>query len=267
MSAMSAISESRTVPSHVAIIMDGNGRWAKRRGEARTAGHHAGLKAVRDTVAACLKTGVAHLTLFAFSSENWKRPPAEVSTLMSLFMRALQKEVDELDREGVAVRFVGNLLGFSTSLREGMQAAEARTRTNHKLKLHIAVNYGGRWDLTQAARAMAREVSVGALKVDQIDEAMVSDHLAFAGVPDPDLFIRTGGEKRISNFLLWQMAYTELVFSDVLWPDFGEAEFAAAVASFATRERRFGQISEQLDSAVVAAGNARKPGEEASTAC
>jgi undecaprenyl diphosphate synthase len=233
-------------PVHVAIIMDGNGRWARQRLMPRQAGHRAGVRAARAVVEACARRGVSHLTLFAFSSENWRRPQREVGALMRLFLEALEREVDELHGNGVRLRFVGDRSSLSAELQGRMAAAEERTRENARLVLVVALAYGGRWDIAQAARALAGDVAAGTLAPEQVDEAQLAQRLALAGMPDPDLLIRTGGEHRISNFLLWNLAYSECWFTDCLWPDFGEAELDAALARFAAVERRFGQTSEQL---------------------
>jgi len=234
------------VPRHIAIVMDGNGRWAKARHRPRSFGHNAGRKAVRDVIEACLREGVQALTLFAFSSENWQRPPAEVGALMSLFVRALDKEVDELHGHGVRLRFIGHLDAFEPNLRERMQAAMARTAGNDKLQVNIAVSYGGRWDIVQASRLAAEAVARGELQPGDIDEARLSQGMSLAELPPLDLFIRTGGECRISNFLLWQVAYAELYFTDTLWPDFDQACLRRAIEDYARRERRFGRTGEQL---------------------
>jgi undecaprenyl diphosphate synthase len=226
--------------------MDGNGRWARQRMMPRQAGHRAGVRAARDIVEACARRGIGHLTLFAFSSENWRRPRREVGALMRLFLEALDREVDELHANGVRVLFIGERSELSDDLQRRMQAAEERTRDNARLVLVIALAYGGRWDIGQAARRLALEAAAGELEPADIDDAAVADRLALAGLPEPDLLIRTGGEHRISNFLLWHLAYSELWFTDCLWPDFGEAELDRALARFAAVERRFGQTSEQL---------------------
>ncbi|MEP6939873.1 MAG: polyprenyl diphosphate synthase [Rudaea sp.] len=235
------------VPRHVAIVMDGNGRWAKLRHRPRSFGHHAGQKAVRATIESCMRRGIEALTLFAFSSENWQRPRDEVSALMELFLKALDREVDELHGHGVRIRFIGELDAFAPALRERMHAAMRRTQGNTHLALNIAVNYGGRWDVVQAARAIARAVVEGEIAIADVDEASIGAHFSLAGLPPLDLFIRTGGEKRVSNFLLWQLAYSELYFSDVLWPDFDAASLDAALADFAGRERRYGKTSPQVE--------------------
>jgi undecaprenyl diphosphate synthase len=234
------------MPRHIAIVMDGNGRWAKARMRPRTIGHRAGARAVNRCIDWCLANGVEALTLFAFSSENWQRPADEVGALMQLFMRALDRESDELARRGVRLRFIGAREAFSAELRRRMDHAEAVTAAGRALALNIAANYGGRWDIVQAARRLAEDASAGRLAAAAIDEHQLAARLSLAELPPPDLFIRTGGEHRISNFLLWQLAYSELYFTDTLWPDLDAATMDAAVADFASRERRFGMISEQL---------------------
>jgi undecaprenyl diphosphate synthase len=235
-----------TIPRHIAIVMDGNGRWAKARLRPRSFGHNAGRKAVREVVEGCLRQGVEALTLFAFSSENWRRPDEEVGALMELFLRALDKEVDELHEQGVRLRFIGDLTAFSAELRQRMELAMARTAGNLKLALNVAVNYGGRWDMVHAARQAALAVAQGELRVDEIDEARLGAFTSLAELPPLDLFIRTGGEIRVSNFLLWQIAYAELYFTDTLWPDFDQACLARAIEDFARRERRYGKTGEQV---------------------
>jgi undecaprenyl diphosphate synthase len=239
-----------TLPRHVAIIMDGNGRWAERRHRPRSMGHRAGQKAVRATVTASRERGIAALTLFAFSSENWQRPRTEVGALMELFLRALDSEVDELHANGVRLRFIGALEAFAAPLRERMHAAMQRTADNDALTLNIAANYGGRWDIAQAARALAQQVAHGLLDAAAVDEGHLAAHLMLADLPPPDLLIRTGGEHRISNFLLWQAAYAELYFTDTLWPDFDAAALDAALDAYATRERRYGRTGAQLHAGV-----------------
>jgi undecaprenyl diphosphate synthase len=242
---MSSSASTAVVPRHVAIIMDGNGRWAAARSLPRHAGHRAGLKAVRATVEACAKAGVQVLTLFAFSSENWRRPRDEVSLLMALFFEALDREVNELHKNRIRVRFIGDLSQLSPALQARMRAAEQLTADNQRLTMVIAMAYGGRWDITQAAVSLARQCLEGTLTPDRIDEQRMTAELALKGLPEPDLFIRTGGDQRISNFLLWNLAYTELYFCEALWPDFGAEELGIALEQFARRERRFGLTSEQ----------------------
>ena len=238
--------EADKVPRHIAIVMDGNGRWAKARHRPRSFGHNAGRKAVREVVESCLREGVQALTLFAFSSENWKRPEDEVGALMGLFLRALDKEVDELHGYGVRLRFIGDLSAFDEPLRERMHAAMVRTADNNKLHVNVAVNYGGRWDIVQASRQAAEAVARGELRADEIDETRLNQWTSLAELPPLDLFIRTGGECRISNFLLWQVAYAELYFTDTLWPDFDQACLRRAIEDFARRERRYGRTGEQV---------------------
>jgi undecaprenyl diphosphate synthase len=232
------------VPRHVAVIMDGNGRWAQARGKPRVFGHTRGVEAVRTTLSACGERGIEYLTLFAFSSENWRRPADEVSTLMKLFMTALRREVDKLVEIGVRMRVVGDLAAFDPELRRLIAESEQRTERNDRLKLTVCANYGGRWDIAQAARRAAdRAPAAGAGAITEDDIAAC---LALSFAPDPDLLIRTGGERRVSNFLLWQLAYAELHFSDVLWPDFDAGELDRALAWYATRQRRFGMTAEQV---------------------
>ena len=234
------------IPAHIAIVMDGNGRWAERRKRPRTFGHQAGLKALRKVVEHCGQIGVQELTVFAFSSENWARPVKEVNRLMELFMRALDKEARELDDNDVRIRFIGDVSGFKPDLQAKVSEAMNRTAGNTRMTLNVAANYGGRWDIVNAARQAAEAVARGQVRPEEIDEPMFSSHLSLAGSRDPDLFIRTGGEMRISNFLLWQSAYTEFYFSPVLWPDFGPDTLDAAIADFQARERRYGQTGEQI---------------------
>lgn len=238
------------VPQHVAVIMDGNGRWARGRSMPRQAGHRAGVKAARQIVEACGRRGVRVLSLFAFSSENWKRPQQEVGMLMKLMVEALDREVDELDRQGVQLRFIGDRALLTPVVRERMSRAEGRTRDNHGLILVVALSYGGRWDITAAARQIAAEAAAGSLDPESVNEALIAGRLCLADLPDPDLLIRTGGEFRISNFLLWNLAYAELYFTDVLWPAFDDNELDKALDFYARRERRFGRTPEQaLESA------------------
>jgi undecaprenyl diphosphate synthase len=234
------------VPNHIAIIMDGNGRWAEARGLPRHAGHKEGVRPVRMCVEECARRGIGALTVFAFSSENWRRPTTEVSALMQLFFEAMEREVDELHKNKVRLRFIGDRHTLTVNLQSRMAACEKLTAANDGLKLQVAVSYGGRWDIVQAARKLAAAVASGALKADEIDEQRFARELALGDVPDPDLFIRTGGDHRISNFLLWNLAYTEIHVCDTLWPDFDVPQFEAALESFAGRERRFGLTRQQL---------------------
>ncbi|UCV13027.1 di-trans,poly-cis-decaprenylcistransferase [Dechloromonas denitrificans] len=237
------VPEAAAVPRHVAVIMDGNGRWAKKRFLPRVAGHVKGVELVREMVRACLERGIQHLTLFAFSSENWRRPQDEVSLLMQLFVKALEQEVEKLDRNGVRLRIIGDLSPFDARLRQLILDAQDKTAVNTRLELTIAANYGGRWDIMQAVNRM---LAAQPEKHAGWTEADLEPWLSMSYAPEPDLFIRTGGEERISNFLLWQLAYTELYFTPTLWPDFNTAEFDKAIASYQQRERRFGRTSEQL---------------------
>jgi undecaprenyl diphosphate synthase len=235
-----------STPNHIAIIMDGNGRWAEARGLPRHAGHKEGVRPVRMCIEECARRKIGALTLFAFSSENWRRPAVEVGSLMQLFFDSLDREAEDLHRNGVRLRFIGDRQSLSVRLQSRMAASEALTAANTALNLQVAVSYGGRWDILQAARKLAASVASGALRVEAIDEQSFARELALGEVGDPDLFIRTGGDHRISNFLLWNLAYTELHVCDVLWPDFDLAQFESALASFAARERRYGRSGEQL---------------------
>ncbi len=240
-------SDAGTPPRHIAIIMDGNGRWARKRGLPRHAGHKAGLTSARRVIEHCAARGVESLTLFTFSSENWQRPEGEVSRLMELFLGALGKDVKELHGNGIRVRFIGDRAAFSAKLQQGMAEGETLTAGNRKMTLNVAVGYGGRWDVLDAARRLAREG-----RLESADESTLGGALSLGGQPDPDLFIRTGGEQRISNFLLWNLAYSELYFCDTLWPDFDTQALDAAFAWFATRQRRFGLTQEQVQGGVDA---------------
>ena len=224
--------------------MDGNGRWALRQGLPRSAGHEAGSDALKRTIRAALSHRIPALTVYAFSSENWSRPRTEVRKLLELFLRALNREVRKLDEHGVCLSFIGDRTAFSRTLREGMQQAENRTAGNQSLQLNVAVNYGGHADIVNAAKYLARQVESGRIRPEDIDAADIESRLSLGRLSAPDLFIRTGGERRLSNFLLWQLAYTELYFTEVLWPDFGEEHFHAALADYAGRERRFGGLSQ-----------------------
>jgi undecaprenyl diphosphate synthase len=239
-----AVPATGDVPRHIAIIMDGNGRWAKKRFLPRVAGHRRGVEAVREVVKACVARGVECLTLFAFSSENWRRPTEEVNFLMQLFLKALEQEVEKLHGNGIRFKVIGNLAPFDPVIVEHIRRGEELTAANARLTLTVAANYGGRWDILQAANRCRLEHPG-----EEITEALLSRHLSMHDAPEPDLFIRTGGEERISNFLLWQLAYTELYFTPVLWPDFDTAALDEAIESYRARERRFGRTSEQLAAA------------------
>jgi len=241
-SSTAEIPDAPPVPRHIAIIMDGNGRWAKKRLMPRVAGHVQGVERVRNVIKACADRGVEFLTLFAFSSENWRRPADEVTKLMELFVMALEREVDKLNRNGIRLRIIGDLSRFDDKLRKLIADGEAATAKHTRLTLTVAANYGGRWDILQAVNAWRAEHPHS----HAITEEALAEHLSMAYAPEPDLFIRTGGEQRISNFLLWQLAYTELYFTKTLWPDFDAAALDAAIASYQKRERRFGRTSEQL---------------------
>ena len=239
--------ELKSLPRHVAIIMDGNGRWARARMLPRAIGHREGVKSVRRTVESCIEKGIGALTLFAFSSENWRRPSDEVSMIMDLFVNTLKKEVGALDRNDVRLRFIGDRSAFSGNLQQLIAESEAQTTSNRKLELVIAANYGGQWDITQAARRLGELVHSGKLKSEDITAERLGQELCIADLSLPDLFIRTGGERRISNFLLWQLAYTELYFTDILWPEFDQDEFDKALDWYANRQRRFGRTGEQVE--------------------
>ena len=242
-----------SIPKHIAIIMDGNGRWAEARGLPRHAGHKEGVRPVRMCIEECARRKIGALTLFAFSSENWQRPAVEVGTLMQLFLDSLDKEVAELHGNGVRLRFIGDRHALSVRLQSRMAAAEELTAANTALNMQVAVSYGGRWDILQAARRLAAQVASGSLRPEEIDEQRFASELALAEVGDPDLFIRTGGDHRISNFLLWNLAYTELHVCETLWPDFDVPQLEAALASFTSRERRFGLTGEQVRGAARSA--------------
>lgn len=235
------------LPQHVAIVMDGNGRWAQARSLPRHAGHREGVQSARVVTEACGRLGIKALTLFAFSSENWQRPASEVSLLMELFLRALHRETSRLVRNNIRLRLIGDRSRFSQRLQDEIAAAEELTAGNTGLQLTVAASYGGRWDLTQATAAIAREVQAGRLTPEEITPECINRYLSTADLPDPDLLIRTGGERRISNFLLWQFAYTEFYFTDVLWPDFRAPELAQAFADYARRQRRLGRTAEQVE--------------------
>jgi len=239
------------LPRHVAIVMDGNGRWARARGDARADGHRAGVEPVRMVIQQCVRREIGALTLFAFSSENWGRPRDEVLSLMALFVESLEGEIEELHHNGVRVRFIGERAELDARLRASMTSSEQMTRGNARLQLQIALSYGGRSDIVDAARRLAAQVARHELELGDIDETRFAAALSLSGLPDPDLFIRTGGEQRISNFLLWNLAYTELYFTDCLWPDFDADCFADALQHFATRRRRFGLTEAQIAAAAA----------------
>ena len=234
------------IPQHVAIILDGNGRWAERRNKNRYAGHRTGAQQVHNLVDTCVDLPIKILTLFAFSSENWRRPTLEVKLLLNLFLLMLKREAKKMHADNVRLHVIGDTSIFPTKLQDSIAEVEELTRNNTALLLQIAANYGGRWDITQAVRKLATQVAEGTLQPDEIEEQHITQTLAFPDAPEPDLFIRTGGEIRISNFLLWQTAYTELYFTDTLWPDFDTQAFQLALASFAKRQRRFGRTGQQL---------------------
>jgi undecaprenyl diphosphate synthase len=233
-------------PRHIAIIMDGNGRWAQKRLLPRAMGHQAGVKAVRKIVESCAEQKIEVLTLFAFSSENWRRPEEEISLLMSLFLVTLQREITELHKNNIRLCFIGDRVAFSEKLQKIMTEGEFLTKDNTALTVVVAVNYGGRWDMCQAFIKVAEKVVAGQLLNQDINEKVISQHLSTADLPEPDLFIRTGGEQRVSNFLLWQLAYTELYFTNTLWPDFDRHSLEEAIKSFKSRQRRFGHTGEQI---------------------
>ncbi|MBC8520094.1 MAG: isoprenyl transferase [Gammaproteobacteria bacterium] len=234
------------IPRHIAIVMDGNGRWARRQKRPRFWGHKRGVERVRSTVEGCIDLGVEALTLFAFSTENWRRPEEEVSFLMDLFMSSLKREVKRLHKNGIRLRVIGDKSGFSEKLQATIAEAEELTKDNSRLSLNIAANYGGRWDITEATRTLCHQVANGTLAPEQITEEILHEQVTLSDLPDPELFIRTGGEKRVSNFLLWQMAYCEFYFSDLFWPEFDRQALDLAVSSFEGRQRRFGRTGDQL---------------------
>lgn len=240
------VEDKRRLPRHIAIIMDGNGRWARQNGRRRSTGHRAGVKATRTVVETCVDRGIDILTLFAFSSENWKRPQDEVTGLMSLFLEVLRNEVDSLHENGVRLNFIGDRDQLPRGLGLSLAEAEQKTAGNERMQLVLAVAYGGRWDIVQAAQRVAVAISKGELDANTVDEAELNKYMSLGGIPDPDLLIRTGGERRISNFLLWDLAYTELYFTDTLWPEFNSSDLDAALKFFADRERRYGKTGEQV---------------------
>lgn len=243
---IASLDENRKTPAHIAVIMDGNGRWAQAQGKGRVAGHKAGVKSVRAVVKAARKSGVKALTLFAFSSENWQRPEKEVSVLMDLFMYVLTREVKHLHKNNICFQVIGDVSRFSEKLQKSIKKSEQLTENNNGLILSIAANYGGRWDITNAAKKLVSQVQSNEISFDDVNEKALHQHTCLANLPDLDLLIRTGGDYRISNFLLWQSAYAELYFTDVLWPDFDEAEFEKAIVVFDQRERRYGKTGEQV---------------------
>ncbi|GHG00972.1 polyprenyl diphosphate synthase [Thalassotalea marina] len=244
--AITTDNSTEQTPQHVAIIMDGNGRWAQQRGKTRVVGHKNGVESVRAVVSTARKEGVKALTLFAFSSENWRRPEQEVSVLMDLFMLVLTREVRKLHKNGIRFQVIGDVSRFSEKLRKKINEAQTLTQDNTDMVLSVAANYGGRWDITNAATQVAAKVKSGELDLNQIDESVFDSYTSLGDLPDLDLLIRTGGDYRISNFLLWQAAYAEFYFTDILWPDFREDAFKTAINSFGNRERRFGQTGEQV---------------------
>ena len=246
------MSQKESIPKHIAIVMDGNGRWANKRLLPRSAGHREGVKATRNIIEACGNAGVEILTLFAFSSENWKRPKKEVASLMKLFVSSLEQEVQKLSENGVQLRFIGDRSRFGEELQAKIVEAETATAANHDFILNIAANYGGRWDIVQATKKLCRQVLAQEVSIDDINESKFNKCLSTCSLPEPDLFIRTAGEQRISNFLIWQLAYTELYFTEVLWPDFDQEQLQLALASYSKRKRKFGLTQEQLDSSLDA---------------
>ncbi|MGQ0444291.1 MAG: isoprenyl transferase [Beijerinckiaceae bacterium] len=245
------------VPAHVGVIMDGNGRWAARRGLARIEGHRRGLEALRETVRAAIEFGLDYLTVYSFSMENWNRPNQEIADLMALLRRFVRNDLDELHKAGVKVRVIGARANLQDDIRALLGEAEERTKANNRLTLIVAFNYGSRQEIAAAARAVAEAVAAGAIKASEIDEALFSRHLDTAGIPDPDLIIRTSGEQRLSNFLMWQAAYSEFVFLPIHWPDFDRQAFSAALAEFSARERRFGGVTGQYRNGKLLAGGAK----------
>jgi len=238
---------SPRIPKHVAVVMDGNGRWAKKRFLPRSAGHRAGVNATRAIVENCDQLGIKALTVFAFSSENWKRPQKEVDALMSIFISTLKSEMDKLKKQNVCVKFIGDRTAFPDALQAVINQTEIKTADNTGLALTIAANYGGRWDVVEACKQLAQKVSSGEISAEDIDESLISGQMSLADLPEIDLFIRTGGESRVSNFLLWQIAYAELYFTETLWPDFNAASLQKAIEWYATRQRRFGETPDQVE--------------------
>jgi undecaprenyl diphosphate synthase len=238
--------DQKKLPKHVAVIMDGNGRWAKQRGKLRTFGHNKGVRAVRETVECAAEMGIEHLTLYAFSTENWNRPQREINALMTLLVKTINKETKTLNDNNIRLNAIGDLKSLPKSCLKELNEAIENTKGNTRMTLTLALSYSSRWELVEAVKSIAINVKSGKLDVDSIDESVVDDHLCTLGIPDPELLIRTSGEQRISNFLLWQIAYAELYFTDKLWPDFDRHDFEAAIIDYQGRERRFGKISEQV---------------------
>lgn len=237
-----ALKARGSIPQHIAIIMDGNGRWAKARGKIRFTGHNEGVESVRDITEACAQLGVSYLTLYTFSSENWSRPAKEVNALMRLLIRTLEKEVRTLDKNNIRLASIGDVMKLPGACREQLRKSKEKTANNTRMTLNLALSYGGRWEIVEAARRMAEQVQAGTLKPEEFTEELVSDHMNTAGMPDPDLLIRTGGDMRVSNFLLWQIAYTELVVTDTFWPAFRRLNLYEAIRDFQDRDRRFGRV-------------------------
>jgi len=240
------IENKPTLPQHIAVVMDGNGRWANKRHLPRAAGHKAGVSATRRIVENCASSNIDALTIFAFSSENWNRPEAEVKSLMLLFITTITAEVKKLHKKNVCVKFIGERTRFSEKLQASINDSESLTRDNTGLRLNIAANYGGRWDIMQVCRALYAELQSTAASIDNVDEEMLKAYMSLNDIAAPDLFIRTGGEQRISNFLIWQLAYTELYFVDTLWPDFSDEDFSSALNWYSNRQRRFGKTGQQI---------------------
>jgi undecaprenyl diphosphate synthase len=252
---MGNVIDSDTVlPRHIAVVMDGNGRWANKRHLPRAAGHKAGVNATRRIVENCAKHNIQALTIFAFSSENWNRPATEVSHLMNLFITTISAEVKKLHKKNVCVKFIGDRFRFSDNLVNSICESEELTQGNTGLRLNIAANYGGRWDIVNACRTLAAEVLDRSINIDDVDEVKLNSYMSLSDIPAPDLFIRTGGEQRISNFLIWQLAYSELYFVDTLWPDFSDDDFSAALNWYAGRQRRFGKTGDQVANEEMGAG-------------
>jgi undecaprenyl diphosphate synthase len=240
------LKRSGEIPTHIAIIMDGNGRWAKRRGLPRVAGHREGVKSVRDVVEACAQLGVKYLTLFAFSTENWRRPKEEIDTLMKLLIKTLRSETEKLHKNDIKLMAIGDIDSLPKEVRKELKEAMEKTKNNKRMVLNLALSYSGRWEIIEAVKEIARDVKKGKVKIEEIDDKLFSNYLKTAGIPDPDLLIRSSGELRISNFLLWQIAYTELYITDCLWPDFRRKHLYEAIRDYQRRERRFGMTSEQI---------------------